>query len=247
MIRGQSSRLQSAITITHQDMHFTIHPTKAFRSAATSTCRAGASAGRHRARLQGIQGLGLLSVARRSARRNTGCAVCRFNMSRSGIGEDPETFDRLDLFEHDTYSSRSPTCARRGARAAARSRRSRRSSSAIRAAAAWRCSARATSRSRRRRDLERDLARRPLGRGDEGALAARRLHGVGERADEADDADVDARCSTTSRRNRERLDILGSGATLERADRSSSTADATRACRSAEAERSRRARATRRT
>ncbi|HEV7239470.1 MAG TPA: alpha/beta fold hydrolase [Thermoanaerobaculia bacterium] len=32
-------------------------------------------------------------------------AVCRFNMSRSGIGEDPETFDRLDLFEHDTYST----------------------------------------------------------------------------------------------------------------------------------------------
>jgi uncharacterized protein len=31
-------------------------------------------------------------------------AVCRFNMSRSGIGEDPETFDRLDLFEDDTYS-----------------------------------------------------------------------------------------------------------------------------------------------
>src|SRR5689334_14235279 len=31
-------------------------------------------------------------------------AVCRFNMSRSGIGEDPESFDRLDLFEHDTYS-----------------------------------------------------------------------------------------------------------------------------------------------
>jgi pimeloyl-ACP methyl ester carboxylesterase len=31
-------------------------------------------------------------------------AVCRFNMSRSGIGEDPETFERLDLFEHDTYS-----------------------------------------------------------------------------------------------------------------------------------------------
>jgi alpha-beta hydrolase superfamily lysophospholipase len=25
-------------------------------------------------------------------------------MSRSGIGEDPETFDRLDLFEGDTYS-----------------------------------------------------------------------------------------------------------------------------------------------
>lgn len=33
-----------------------------------------------------------------------GSAVCRFNMSRSGIGEDPENFDRLDLFEHDTYS-----------------------------------------------------------------------------------------------------------------------------------------------
>lgn len=32
-------------------------------------------------------------------------AVCRFNMSRSGIGENPETFDRLDLFEHDTYST----------------------------------------------------------------------------------------------------------------------------------------------
>lgn len=31
-------------------------------------------------------------------------AVCRFNMSRSGIGDDPETFDRLDLFERDTYS-----------------------------------------------------------------------------------------------------------------------------------------------
>jgi len=31
-------------------------------------------------------------------------AVCRFNMSRSGIGEDPETFDRLDLFAEDTYS-----------------------------------------------------------------------------------------------------------------------------------------------
>ncbi|HYI09964.1 MAG TPA: alpha/beta fold hydrolase [Thermoanaerobaculia bacterium] len=31
-------------------------------------------------------------------------AVCRFNMSRSGIGDDPETFGRLDLFEHDTYS-----------------------------------------------------------------------------------------------------------------------------------------------
>lgn len=32
-------------------------------------------------------------------------AVCRFNMSRSGVGEDPETFGRLDLFEHDTYST----------------------------------------------------------------------------------------------------------------------------------------------
>jgi uncharacterized protein len=31
-------------------------------------------------------------------------AVCRFNMSRSGIGDDPESFDRLDLFEDDTYS-----------------------------------------------------------------------------------------------------------------------------------------------
>lgn len=32
-------------------------------------------------------------------------AVCRFNMSRSGIGEDPETFERLDLFAGDTYST----------------------------------------------------------------------------------------------------------------------------------------------
>jgi pimeloyl-ACP methyl ester carboxylesterase len=32
-------------------------------------------------------------------------AVCRFNMSRSGIGENPDTFDRLDLFEGDTYST----------------------------------------------------------------------------------------------------------------------------------------------
>src|SRR5438045_3149640 len=32
-------------------------------------------------------------------------AVCRFNMSRSGIGEDSETFDRLDLFAGDTYSA----------------------------------------------------------------------------------------------------------------------------------------------
>ena len=31
-------------------------------------------------------------------------AVCRFNMSRSGIGDDPESFDRLDLFADDTYS-----------------------------------------------------------------------------------------------------------------------------------------------
>ncbi|HEU4520888.1 MAG TPA: alpha/beta fold hydrolase, partial [Thermoanaerobaculia bacterium] len=31
--------------------------------------------------------------------------VCRFNMSRSGIGEEPESFDRLDLFADDTYST----------------------------------------------------------------------------------------------------------------------------------------------
>lgn len=31
-------------------------------------------------------------------------AVCRFNTSRSGIGENPDTFDRLDLFADDTYS-----------------------------------------------------------------------------------------------------------------------------------------------
>jgi dienelactone hydrolase len=32
-------------------------------------------------------------------------AVCRFNMSRSGIGDDPESFDRLDLFADDTWST----------------------------------------------------------------------------------------------------------------------------------------------
>jgi alpha-beta hydrolase superfamily lysophospholipase len=34
-----------------------------------------------------------------------GAAVCRFNMSRSGIGENSDTFDRLDLFAGDTYST----------------------------------------------------------------------------------------------------------------------------------------------
>jgi pimeloyl-ACP methyl ester carboxylesterase len=34
-----------------------------------------------------------------------GFAVCRFNMSRSGIGESVDTFDRLDLFADDTYSA----------------------------------------------------------------------------------------------------------------------------------------------
>jgi pimeloyl-ACP methyl ester carboxylesterase len=32
-------------------------------------------------------------------------AVCRFNMSRSGIGENPDSFERLDLFADDTYST----------------------------------------------------------------------------------------------------------------------------------------------
>jgi pimeloyl-ACP methyl ester carboxylesterase len=32
-------------------------------------------------------------------------ASCRFNMSRSGIGDDPDTFERLDLFADDTYSA----------------------------------------------------------------------------------------------------------------------------------------------
>ena len=31
-------------------------------------------------------------------------AACRFNMSRSGIGEGGDAFDRLDLFRDDTYS-----------------------------------------------------------------------------------------------------------------------------------------------
>lgn len=32
-------------------------------------------------------------------------AVCRFNMSRSGVGPSLDSFDRLDLFEDDTYST----------------------------------------------------------------------------------------------------------------------------------------------
>src|SRR2546423_617595 len=35
---------------------------------------------------------------------NQGFAVCRFNASRSGIGERLDSFDRLDLFADDTYS-----------------------------------------------------------------------------------------------------------------------------------------------
>src|ERR1041385_1213751 len=35
---------------------------------------------------------------------NHNLAVCRFNMSRSGIGENLDAFDRLDLFRDDTYS-----------------------------------------------------------------------------------------------------------------------------------------------
>jgi uncharacterized protein len=33
-----------------------------------------------------------------------GIAACRFDMSRNGVGESSDTFDRLDLFENDTYS-----------------------------------------------------------------------------------------------------------------------------------------------
>ena len=31
-------------------------------------------------------------------------AACRFDMSRNGVGDDPERFERLDLFAGDTYS-----------------------------------------------------------------------------------------------------------------------------------------------
>lgn len=34
----------------------------------------------------------------------SGIVACRFDMSRNGIGDDPESFDRLDLFADDTYS-----------------------------------------------------------------------------------------------------------------------------------------------
>ncbi len=36
---------------------------------------------------------------------NEGFAAVRFNMSHSGIGESPDSFDRLDLFADDTYSA----------------------------------------------------------------------------------------------------------------------------------------------
>ncbi|HUO84727.1 MAG TPA: alpha/beta fold hydrolase [Thermoanaerobaculia bacterium] len=35
---------------------------------------------------------------------DAGFAACRFDLSRNGVGEDPETFERLDLFVDDTYS-----------------------------------------------------------------------------------------------------------------------------------------------
>lgn len=35
----------------------------------------------------------------------SGFAACRFDMSRNGVGDDPEQFDRLDLFAEDTYST----------------------------------------------------------------------------------------------------------------------------------------------
>jgi pimeloyl-ACP methyl ester carboxylesterase len=35
---------------------------------------------------------------------DSGIAACRFDMSRNGVGEDPQRFDRLDLFADDTYS-----------------------------------------------------------------------------------------------------------------------------------------------
>lgn len=44
-------------------------------------------------------------LAEHLARHRHRLAVCRFNMSRSGIGENPETFERLDLFADDTYST----------------------------------------------------------------------------------------------------------------------------------------------
>jgi dienelactone hydrolase len=34
-----------------------------------------------------------------------GIAACRFDMSRNGVGESAEQFDRLDLFADDTYST----------------------------------------------------------------------------------------------------------------------------------------------
>ena len=37
--------------------------------------------------------------------RENQIAVCRFNMSRNGIGTRLDTFDRLDLFADDTYSA----------------------------------------------------------------------------------------------------------------------------------------------
>ena len=41
-------------------------------------------------------------------------AVCRFNMSRSGIGENFETFDRLDLFAEDKAEIEAVVARRRG-------------------------------------------------------------------------------------------------------------------------------------
>ena len=124
-------------------MHFTIPSDEGLPiRGELDVPRASARAGRHRPWIQGVQGLGLLSLAGAALCKH-GCAVCRFNMSRSGIGEDPESFDRLDLFAGDTYSIAARRPAQGGRACAARSiPASRRFSSAIRAAAAWRCSAR---------------------------------------------------------------------------------------------------------
>lgn len=35
---------------------------------------------------------------------DAGLAACRFDFSRNGVGNSGDQFDRLDLFEHDTYS-----------------------------------------------------------------------------------------------------------------------------------------------
>lgn len=53
--------------------------------------------------LKGFKDYGFIPVLSELLARDAGIAVHRFNLSHSGIGDDPSTFQRPDLFERDTW------------------------------------------------------------------------------------------------------------------------------------------------